>query len=1049
MTKAACGLVGAGWLMLIAQVAAGQPVQWRNLSPSHAHPPAPSPDTTISPQTGAPADEAPEPVPGSIAAAVDGSSDTRAVLFFARPLHPVERARLATEGVELLTYLSGNAWLARMDRHRDRFATLRSIVPLVGLGPFDNVRKLHRDLLAGRPPEWSVVEAGPDPLVALLLVFHADITADADQLAAIDAAGATLQNKLPSVNAAVVHARQSAVVDLARDDRVLWIEPPLPLLGELNAENRTLTGAGTAQNAPYGLSGQGVTVFVLDSGRVLDTHPDFASRLTSLDSTSFSYHATHVAGTVGGDGNLSSGTHRGMAPAVQILSAGLQAGSGFLYTNPGDVQSDHAAAIAQGAHLSNNSIGTNVESNGFNCEWQGDYGVTCAVIDGIVRGSASNGQPFRIFWAAGNERRTSARCDVEGFGQYMSLAPPSAAKNHISVGAVNANNDSMTTFSSWGPSDDGRLKPDLVAPGCQSTGDNGVTSPSFSSTDPNRTPANLSLCGTSMASPTAAGLAALLLEEWRLLFPGQPDPRNSALKAVFINTAIDRGNTGPDYQFGYGSIRILPAIDLIRDGGLVQASLTQGQVDSYAVVVPPGTPRLKITLAWDDPPGQALVIPSLVNDLDLVVTSPGGVQAGVWRLDPLNPSAPAVRDGSPDRINNVEQVELSNPQPGLWTVQVVGHSIVQGPQPYSLAGTPSPDLVGQISFAMVGDAPARVSASAPTALDVQIIAVAEDLVIGSPRVHFRFYPGSSFLSRPLQPMGSNIYRAVLPPCPCDGTLEYYFTAQGSESGLNQFPDPSIATSLQASSGSDAVLFEDDFEESNGWTLDPTDTATAGIWSRNVPQRTSINGQTVQPGSNFSPNGTSCLVTDHRAGSSAGTYDLDNGRTTARSPVINAAIEGTLTLSYYRWYTNSQGAGPNNDTFSVDVSNDGGQSWINVETVGPSGPQAAGGVWWFHSAVLNDIITPTANLQVRFVARDDDPQSLVEALVDEFRLTVSGCTRNLPCPSDLDADGLTTPDDLELALWSHGGNALGDLSGDGQTRAADLALLLSRLGQPCN
>ena len=70
-------------------------------------------------------------------------------------------------------------------------------------------------------------------------------------------------------------------------------------------------------------------------------------------------------------------------------------------------------------------------------------------------------------------------------------------------------------------------------------------------------------CGTSMASPTAAGVAALVLQQYRLTYPGEPDFRNSTLRAIMAQTAVDLQNPGPDYMTGYGSIRVKPAVDLV------------------------------------------------------------------------------------------------------------------------------------------------------------------------------------------------------------------------------------------------------------------------------------------------------------------------------------------------------------------------------------------------------------------------------------------------------------------------------------------------------
>ena len=134
-----------------------------------------------------------------------------------------------------------------------------------------------------------------------------------------------------------------------------------------------------------------MTVMVYDGGFGLDSHADFGGRLTVRDSSGLSSHATHVAGTIGGDGAASLGTYCGMAPAVLLESYGFEQEGGlhegFLYSDPGDLEHDYDEAInVYGADISNNSIGSNVESNWYPCEWQGDYGVTACIIDAVVRG---------------------------------------------------------------------------------------------------------------------------------------------------------------------------------------------------------------------------------------------------------------------------------------------------------------------------------------------------------------------------------------------------------------------------------------------------------------------------------------------------------------------------------------------------------------------------------------------------------------------------------------------------------------------------------------
>jgi subtilisin family serine protease len=530
----------------------------------------------------------------------------------------------------------------------------------------------------GEVPTWTVVDdkAGV-PTIGTYVLFHPDVARTA-QDAVILRHGGRVRDVVESVNGLVVELPFDAVHALAEEDAVQYVEPALPRMGTTNASNRVITGVDVVQQT-YGLDGTGVSVMVYDGGTARPTHVDFGGRLTVRDGSGQHFHATHVAGTVGGSGSASGGTNRGMAPGVTIESYGFEYdGSGtFLYTNPGDFEADYAAAIANyGVAVSNNSIGTNTEPNGFDCAFQGDYGLMSSLIDAAVRGSLSGGVPYRIVWAAGNERQGS-RCDIEGYGDYYSTAPPAGAKNHLSIGALNSNDDSMTSFSSWGPTDDGRLKPDFSAPGCQSGGDGGVTS-----TDSSGDSAYTTLCGTSMASPTVTGIVALMLEDYRVQFGG-PDPRNSTLKVLLAHSATDILDVGPDYRSGYGSVRAPAAIDLMRTGNFAERELDQGETLFFTIYVAPEDSELKVTLAWDDVPGTPNVAAALVNDLDVHVYSPSAVEHFPWTLNPLSPASAAVRTGR-DRLNNIEQVRVDAPESGSWLVEVRGFDVPSGPQGFSL-----------------------------------------------------------------------------------------------------------------------------------------------------------------------------------------------------------------------------------------------------------------------------------------------------------------------------------------------------------------------------
>jgi len=623
---------------------------------------------------------------------------TRVLIMLAQPITPSQRATFQSQGLNLLSSLGSTNYFATLSHDANNTALSRST--LASVASIKTHQKLHKDLIAGVIHPWAVSNQGPvaksslkdridtesilldeyqregiDPTIAVVVMFHKDANFNAHALRLANQLGAKVASEIYSVNSAVLHMPASRLDELASDDAVMWAEPPLPGMTTLNAENRALTGVNTLQAAPYDLDGTGVTALIYDAGRMAN-HADFGSRMTvgQSDTASVSSHATHVGGTVGGDGSASSGQNRGMAPAVDIISYGFeQVGGlqeGFLYTDPGDIEADYTEAVGlYTAHIANNSIGTNTAPNGYPCDWTGNYGITSALIDSIAAGSL--GDPFRIVWANGNERGSS-RCqgdDNGNFGQFFSTAPPACAKNHITVGSVDSNTDLTSSFSSWGPTDDGRIKPDISAPGCQTNGDGGVTSTNSSGS-------YSSFCGTSMAAPTTTGISALILQQYRETFPDRSDLRNSTLKALLANTADDSGNTGPDYKYGYGSIRAVDAIDTVIAENIIEADVAQGGTYRFVVIHAGGD--LKVTIAWDDAPGSPNVSPSLVNDLDLRILDAGSNVYLPWTLNPSNPGGVAIRTVR-DGLNNIEQVAIDNAPAGAYTVEVVGFNIAQGP----------------------------------------------------------------------------------------------------------------------------------------------------------------------------------------------------------------------------------------------------------------------------------------------------------------------------------------------------------------------------------
>ncbi|MBE7560497.1 S8 family serine peptidase, partial [bacterium] len=386
----------------------------------------------------------------------------------------------------------------------------------------------------------------------------------------------------------------------------------------------------------------------------------------------------------------------------------------FLYTNLGDTETDYYDALHdRGAVLANNSIGTNVAFNGLPCELEGDYSAMSMLTDAIVRGAL--GKPMRVVWAAGNERSVGA-CG----SQYRTSPPPAPSKNHIAVGAVFSNSDNMTSFSSWGPTDDGRIKPDIVANGA-SLYSTGIASPESYTTS----------SGTSMSSPNAAGSAMLIVDLYSRLNGGAP--RNSTLKGLLLHTADDMGRAGPDYSYGWGYMNVKRAADLVMEDNILGAGsriregiLTTATPAETAFAYSTVGGPIRVTLCWTDPAAgsvSGLNNPSkrLINDLDLRVEAPGGFQFQPYVLDPANPSA--VATFGDNTLDNVEQVYISGaPYTGMYIARVTYKgSLSGGSQRYSLIlssnsappGAPTPTPTGTPTSTPTAT-PSSTSTSTPT-----------------------------------------------------------------------------------------------------------------------------------------------------------------------------------------------------------------------------------------------------------------------------------------------------------------------------------------------
>ncbi len=483
------------------------------------------------------------------------------------------------------------------------------------------------------------------------------------------------------------------------------------------------------------LTGAGVNVGVWDGGEVLPTHQEFyAGQITNNDSfEGLNGHATHVAGTIGAAGVDSEA--RGMAPDVAIQTWDFHDDIAEMTTAAPSLQvSNHSYGEVRGWHgwtweYPDPPGGTysgwtwfadravyDTEDPGF-----GKYDDDAAALDQVLHDNPK----LLSVWAAANERGSpgpgsglteyatyfssppspGAPLDEAGWyvvptsdypappqdtvpdGGHDTLPGAQVAKNNLVVGSVNditvdpysAGNITLAGYSSLGPADDGRMKPDVVGNG-----------QFLFSTSPSGDDQYATKVGTSMASPNVAGTAALLYEHYRDLHGSFPD--SDTVKAALIHTAADAGNPGPDYSFGWGLVDAAAAAEFLSNSAMTGSTdhLVEGTYDGTEIItdiVSDGSSPLKASLVWTDPAGTPQPAgvddptPVLVNDLDLWVTGPGGTYLP-WTLDPSDPTAAAVQSAL-NHVDNVVQVLIDTVVAGAYQIHI-GHSGNSFVQDFSL-----------------------------------------------------------------------------------------------------------------------------------------------------------------------------------------------------------------------------------------------------------------------------------------------------------------------------------------------------------------------------
>ncbi|MFG2332868.1 S8 family serine peptidase [Streptomyces sp. NPDC048604] len=645
----------------------------------------------------------------------DASASNYVLVQTTHPPTPEEKEQLSELGVVIQEYVPDDTYLCGY-RPSDLDA-VRALPFVAWADVYLKGFKIGQSLRSTRMRSGVAELAGPlngtsprPRVVDVVLHEDVDMSADGlrDRIAA--AAGVSHGDVEPDTDKVRVTIREEDLPALASLDEVKEIE---------EVPERVLynTKAGAVMHAHVSLNGtkfrgEGQIVCVADTGfdkgMTTNVHPAFTGRvkrLVALGRTSPARtddpdgHGTHVAGSVLGDGTSESmgESVTGTAPEARLVLQSVMDEDGFLSGIPRNLRNlFEPPFLEDGARIHTNSWGP--------------------VTPGLPYNRAANeadrmvwdNKEFVILFAAGNDGTDR---DGDGRINMRSVSGETAAKNVITVGAsegdrpeivktygqmrggqlrwpappINGdkmadNPGGMAAFSSRGPSQEGRFKPDVVAPGTSILSARSRVAPEITDFGVSADPAFSFISGTSMATPLVAGCVAVLRET--LVKNGTPKPSAALIKAMLINGADElpgqyvpsEAGPSPNNNSGFGLVNLQRAVVLPTDAGRAgftdAKDLDQGEERAFLITVPQGAARtLKVTLVWTDPPGAALQ-----NDLDLIVRTGGQERHGNM----------GTGLGF-DRVNNVEQVRWHDVPAGEAEVVVRAHRITRFAQPYAVA----------------------------------------------------------------------------------------------------------------------------------------------------------------------------------------------------------------------------------------------------------------------------------------------------------------------------------------------------------------------------
>lgn len=546
-----------------------------------------------------------------------------------------EHAKIKKAGIKLLEYIPNKLYFASIPVQFDW--TLLSGLNVRSVFPIERAQKVHPRLDERPFPSW----ANKGLQVGISINYPSDIKGSL-VLEQLQSLGASIDLHKPHSQMVFAYVSPFQLNYLAQQAYVRTLDLiPDPGTAESD-DGRNLHGSSGIDVAYAGgrkYNGDGVTIAINDDGYV-GPHIDFAGRLNQQNvANDFTGdHGDMVAGIAGGAGNLNP-IMRGMATHAYMH---IRRYSGQL---PNTVQLHQDSGIV----VFSSSYGNGCNSG---------YTSLTQMVDQEIVQNPSLIQTF----SAGNSGNSNCGYGA-GAGWGNITGGHKIGKNVIAVANL-YNNNTLVPSSSRGPSADGRIKPDIAAHGQGQM-----------STDPNN--AYASGGGTSAAAPGVAGVLAQLHQAYRSLNSGA-QASSALLKAVLLNSAIDLGNSGPDYRFGWGKVNALGAVKILEDNRYFAANVAQGDSNLHTIAIPAGTQEARIMVYWMDKEASPSASKMLVNNLDATLSPSAG--GSVYRPSVLDPTPNATSLLAPaqpgyDDLNNMEQIILRNPSAGNYTLKVKGETV--------------------------------------------------------------------------------------------------------------------------------------------------------------------------------------------------------------------------------------------------------------------------------------------------------------------------------------------------------------------------------------